>query len=460
MAVKRWIGNALPVAQVTTIAVTGTWATNDVAVLTINGKNVELTVGSDSAVADVAAALAAMVNGDSLESDESRNATGDAVGEFVFISATSNGGTLTLTGDQKGVPFTVAAGETTAGDGGLGTPVETIAADGPQHFDNADNWSPSGVPATDDEIVFDSGDGDLLFGLAQSSITPAAIRITADYQGRIGLPDVNQDDRRFPYREYRETFLKLGNAAAAKTTTVTVGEGDGPGSSRIRLDTGDGKTVLHVLGGGPREASDPPLLWRGTHAENEVNAIAGDLGIAARIGESAHVDQLRVGSGENASTGASVVCGEGVDLTDADVRVLGGRLEIASATTGGTIEVAGGELVVAEGAHADLSVDGGRVDYRSAETLTSVSVGGGRRVGFLSQRPESHGDELRAASRRSPARSASFGDVHQRHRPRPSVFERRLAGVGRALQSANRRDRLGKNRCIRSFDSAAFPRPP
>lgn len=378
MASRRWLGRAVALAHVVSFDVSGSWASGDAAVLTINGKDLTLTVGTTATTMQIAVDLAAMVNGDAANGDEVRSETGNNVGEFARITAAASAGAVTLTADDKGVPFEIAVSETTAGDGTLANLAVEAAATGPHHFDNPDNWSGDAAPADGDDIVFDSGVVDCLYGLDQSAVTPASIVITQGYSGRVGLPETNEDEPLAPYDEYRDQYLRLGNSGDAITTIINVGDGSGIGSGRIKLDTGDGQVVVNVFQSGQREdAAVPALLWKGTHSANILNVNRGDLGVAFFAGETAHVGTLRLGYLENQAADAAVLCGAGVDLDDAQIEISGGVLVVNSATGSGSIDMIDGELSILAGGHADLDIDGGTCYYRSTGTLTSVRIGGG-----------------------------------------------------------------------------------
>jgi hypothetical protein len=183
MATVRWIGNALPVQQVTTITIAGTWATGDIATVTMNGKDISITIGTDATTTAVALALQEAISGTDQTGtgDHTFSVTnGQTIPEFREVTATVASAVLTLTADTLvGKPFTVTTSETTAStDGVVGTPSTTTAATGPHHFDNADNWSTGSVPVDADDIWFDSGSVSCLYALSQSSVTPSSINIT------------------------------------------------------------------------------------------------------------------------------------------------------------------------------------------------------------------------------------------------------------------------------------------
>ncbi len=112
----RWTGNAQDVKQVSTIAVTGTWATGDTATLTINKKSLIVTIGAAVTTADVAAAIDAAVDATSatagLVGTESRNVGGQEIPEFAELDASASSSTLTLASATAGVPFTLTRSDT------------------------------------------------------------------------------------------------------------------------------------------------------------------------------------------------------------------------------------------------------------------------------------------------------------------------------------------------------------
>lgn len=141
MATKRFTGAALAEADTKTIAVSGTWGTNDTATLTINGRDLALTVGTDTTTTNIATALKEMINGDTQTGtgDHTFSETGDNVGEFAELSATSSAATVTVTASTKGIPITMTGTVSTASTGDM-TITTTNAGTGPADWSNADNW--------------------------------------------------------------------------------------------------------------------------------------------------------------------------------------------------------------------------------------------------------------------------------------------------------------------------------
>ena len=154
MATVRWTGNANAVAQISTITITGTWATSDTVTLTMNGKDITLTLGTDVTTSNVATALQEMLSG------TTQTGTGDhtfsvtdaqAIPEFREFTATVATNVVTLTGDTAGKPFTITSSESAASTTADAATATSTAATGPNHFDNADNWSTGSVPVDADD---------------------------------------------------------------------------------------------------------------------------------------------------------------------------------------------------------------------------------------------------------------------------------------------------------------------
>lgn len=378
MATPRWLGHALDVADVWSFGVIDTWAEGDTATVTINSKDLTVTVGSTDTPAQVALLIEAMINGAAFVENETRNETGDNLGEFSRITASASSASVTLTGDDKGTPFTPTVSQSTVGDGTLDALTNGTAATGKNHFDNADNWSTGSVPVDSDDVVVDEGDVSIKYGLDQNAVTLDSITITQGFEGEIGLPETNEDDTALTYREYRDQYWKTGNVADANPTTISIGEGDGAGSGRLKIDSNTGQVTINVRNSGQRAEPDKnAIIWKGTHVDNELNVSKGDFAAAFVDGETAHFATVRVGFLDNQDGDSIVFLGSGVDIANAAVSQTGGTLSIDSATGTGTILVNGGELTVLSGAHASIIVDSGTCFYQSTATLASTKTGDG-----------------------------------------------------------------------------------
>jgi len=334
MATRTWIANAVNVKQVTTVAVSGTWATNDTATITINGKDLTVTIGANTSTAQVATSIQEAFMGETLtdtsasSSPSIADSGGQSMPEFAEITATVDSSTVTFTSNTAGVPFTISVSETTAGSGALGSPTEATAATGKNHFDNADNWSGGSVPVDADDIVFDGNVSteSCLYGLSQSSVTPASITVMQSFTGDIGLPERRQSGTS-TYDEYRETYLTLGNSGDATNTAIQIGEGSGSGPRRLKLNTGSGQITMDVFNSGStKDAGLTAIQWKGTHASNSINIRKGSFGAALLPGESATLALTQ--------TGGTVVLGNG--CTVKTIEKTGGSLTALEVATSGS----------------------------------------------------------------------------------------------------------------------------
>lgn len=357
MATKRLTGAALPVAHVQTIAVADTWATADLANLTMNLKTLTLTVGSTATTAQIAADLVDMWNGAAVNGTETRNETGDNVPEFNEITATLSSSTLVMTHDTKGVPFVVTRSETTAGDGTLGAVGETTAANGPSFWNTAANYDNNIVPTTGDLIYIDSIDIPILYGLDGSAVTLASLTIGANVGSTfaIGLPKTNAN----AYPEYRSDYLSVG------ATLCNIS-----GGNRIKLNFGSVQNTTTIFGSGfSQELGVPAVLLKGTHASNSLEVISGEVGFAFYGGEAGTLAALKV-------SGGNVTVGDGATLTGCTATVGGGSVRIGSAIS--AITQSGGRVTVDGAATVTtLTMTGGTIVYNSSGTCTAATITNG-----------------------------------------------------------------------------------
>lgn len=380
MASPRWIGSAIAFEHISTFVVADTWATSDTLTATINGKDLILTVGSAATTADVAAAMSAAINATSKTNGvigtETRNIGGQEIAEFREITASVNSSTITITGDTKGKPVTITFVADTAGTGSIGAETVTQSPTGPNHFDNADNWSTGAVPVDGDSIWFDTGDVDCKYALSQGGVSPASINIMRGFTGTIGLPETNKDSTNFEYHEYREQYLILGNVGDAQTIEINVGEGVGSASGRVLLSTADAQTIVNVQSTGQSLDSNlgiPAFMWKGTHASNVVNVNRGDVGLGFFPDDTAVIATLNVGYIEAQESDSQVQVGEPVTLTT--VNISGGVTTTRTAITTATIN--GGILQHEDGTMTTLNVNEGTCYYKSDETCTTANVQAG-----------------------------------------------------------------------------------
>lgn len=369
MATPRWIGAALDVAQKDLVTIANTWATGDTLLVTINGRDLVLTVGTTATTAGVATALKEMWNGETFtDTTHSASETGDNVPEFAEATASVNGSVVTLTGNTKGKPFILTATEVTAG---TGTAVRSagIACTGKNWWDNVDNWDTGVLPADADTVYFDNSDVSVLYGLDQNAIDPAALYIAMTYTGDIGLPEINTDGE--AYHEYRNQYLIIG------PVILQIGAGAGNGSGRIKINSGSDPCAFQMLNSGASADEQPAVLWKGTNVGNTLVMRGGSLGIGVFGGEAATLATFTVHAG-------GLTLGASVTLSGA-LQINGGVLAINSLVDT-SLTVNGGSVVIDGTANVDLLViRGGTVVYNTSGTLGGATIVSGDGVLDFSQ---------------------------------------------------------------------------
>jgi hypothetical protein len=353
MAMVRFRGDAVPVAQETHVTPANV-GIGDAFYLTINGRSVSF-VATAATVAHVTAGLANAWNGTGLA-------------EFLEATAIDRGTHLELKADVAGRPFEVNASTTDGDAADTQTLAVTtvVSSAGPQHWDTASNWSTGTVPADGDDVVLENSSGELLYGLDQSAVTLASLTIQRSYSGKIGLPVNNPNG----YVEYRPSYLKIG------ATNVLVGTGIGPGSSRLKIDTGTAATSVSVSHTAAPESGGAgvAILWKGTHATNQLTVIKGTVGVALMAGESATLAQLRVGQADQPASDAVVLVGGGVTL--AAVQQVNGICTTRSGVT--SVQLHAGEFgLVGDAACTTLNVYGGALRCYSTGTIGTLELAGG-----------------------------------------------------------------------------------
>jgi hypothetical protein len=384
MAIVAWEGNAPAVKEVSTLTVTGTWATGDTGTLTCGSASVTFTVAATETIAAVVAGLVAAWNA-------------SAAPEIAEQDAGDNSPDITLTSETEGIPFIVTASEDTAGSGAIGVQVDTTPNSGPDAWDTAANWSTGVVPVNGDDVILENSAISILYGLAQSGVALASLTRHETFTGTLGLPRTNSNDTSNPYVEYRPTYL------AISVTAADLGLGGGSGSGRFNLDTGSNQTTLIIWNSGTRvEAGVPSILWKGTHVDNKWYVNKGDLGIAIFGGETANFDDAGMGFITTQATDATVTIGSGITHKSAGVITIGGgvfsclsdlenlilvkecaaNVTVAGTATPNAVTVYGGTYHWNHAGTVGFLIlsDGGEIDFRGdmrAKGCTSIRLFGG-----------------------------------------------------------------------------------
>lgn len=392
-ATKTFIGNAHDVRQISTITVGGTWLDTQTATMTINGKDIVVTLVGDEATTAVATGLknawmsATRLDGSGTP-DATSNVGGQEFGEFSEVTATASGSVVTLTANEAGVPFVVTVSETSAA--GTLTPATPQAADGKMFWNNADNWDTGTVPANDDVVRLIYPDLHIRYGLPNNSL-----EVTFDHyhsaNGEIGLPAINIANPAKPYKEYRQTHVRKDDAGTGTNIADRFGGGQaGTGSPLINIkqSTLKGSPIVYNTG--------QPLNSRpGTYAINlcytantstleilngsvdfgsQDGSTSAFLTVKQTGGNSRGITGLHTANSELHVSGGSMVVGGAGAITSIFSR--GGTLRLENQTgTITTLNVLGGIVeVISIGTISALFEDAGTFDARNA---TGFIVGDG-----------------------------------------------------------------------------------
>lgn len=382
MTIRYWLGAAVPIPEVQTITIALTWAAADKATVTINGKTLTLTVGTDSATTDVAAALAAMIAGQAAIDDETRSALGTSVGEFLKVTAVASASTVVLTGPANGQPIgTVTVGKTVAGDGTIVLAV-TTAGQGPYNFDTAANWTGAAVPVNADGIVFDhQAVSSCKFGLSQTDLELISVTISEGFRFGIGLPAVNTDNARYSHNEHLPTYLSLKTATAVSINA--------PRSTGIKLNTGSAASAIIVGATGQEmEPNASAAQLKCNHASSTLSVSGGSVGLGEDnvAGEVASVSvsgrsQVVIG---NAITVATINVYDGIVTANqaaaTTINCLGGSLRHNGSGTVATANVGPGTLIVGGGGtYTAVHMSSGQIDCSQdprAKVFTNFNIYG------------------------------------------------------------------------------------
>lgn len=381
MATVQATHGAAAVKQINTITVANTWATNDTATMTMNGKDLVVTIGADTSTTQVAAALRDAWNATSrLDSEGTTDATsnfgGQEFGEYSECTASIDPDSLSvvlITANKAGVPFTLTVTENTAGSG-TATGATSQAATGPWHWDNGDNWLGGVAPEDDATVVLKDCSGPNVgfkYGLPNGS-KEVTIQHWMSYTGEIGLPPINTSSPTKPFPEYRQQYVLLDDAGTGTTIAHTFGLGqDGTGSPMINLrhDTLKVAAIVHNTGT-PQISGRKALNLVCTTNTSTVNVVAGSVDLSSQYSGTAAVVTL-------SQTGGDVRCVGGLKAS-ATVSCGGGKLIVGGSTGIDTMTVNGGQVKL-EGQTGTITTlriqDGGSVHASSsALTFTSIAV--------------------------------------------------------------------------------------
>lgn len=372
---QTWIGNAHDVKQIDTITVAGTWAANDTVTLTINGKDIVVTIGSEVTTTQVASAIknawnaSARLDG-SGSPNASSNAGGQEFGEFSEAVATSSSSIVTITANTSGKPFTLAVTEATVGDG-TATEATSQAATGKHFWNNLDNWDTGAAPVNDDVLVFRDSNVSCKYGLPNGSLE-VTIQQYQTYTGELGLPRVNVDNQPKPYFEYRQRYVRLDDAGGGTDIAHRFGIGQGgTGSPLINLRHTAVKCSPVVYNTGTPLGNRPgtkALNICATVNTSTLNILNGSVDFSSQDSQTTAFVIVNQALGDSSGI-------DGLYTVGAVAQVSGGRMLIGGSGAIATIYARGGTLRLQNqtGTITTLQIHGpGVVEYESTATLATL----------------------------------------------------------------------------------------
>lgn len=364
MTTKRWVGGAAGVFDLWTVTLSGT-VVSQTYTMTINGKSITFTStasGPGSTVNDILTALVALWNATNpAPPQEFQELTAAGVGTVGSFTG------MTLTGDTVGKPSLISVA---TGGGATFSIANTTPATGPNHFNNAANWSTGTAPANGDNLVFDNGNVPCLYGIS-TSLTGTTVNVQPGYGATIGLPQVNVDATT-SYFEYRPTELTVaGGTAIINSSSLT----------RCNLAFGANLATVQVLQTGRRpNKSVPTVLISGGNGSSSLAITSGDVATAFYTGQTADFPTISTSFQTNALNDVTLYCGPGTTL--GTVNMNGGTLTTNNAVTTLNQGPSGGTLIVAAGAVTTLNINAGTCIYSSTGALGTATVSGNGLLDF------------------------------------------------------------------------------
>lgn len=369
MATKRWRGTATAVKQVSTITITAFDAATTYKV-TIGGVEITQvgTTDANTTATNLKNSLAASTHP-----------------YFDFITWTVATNVITGTADTAGVPFVFTASVS----GGTGTisQATTTASSGPNDWSTADNWDPSGVPASSDDVFIEDNAVNIMWGLDQNAVDLDELVIRQSYTGKIGLnakqfaTSSDGDTTNTSKPEYRQDYLKIGWA------TGHIGQSYGPsaaaGSQRLKLNNDKAAaavTTVHGTAAAASETNLPALRLLLNHANHDLYVRSAPGGVGVAVEKASETSTCGLVSVSDTGSSSRVSLGAGVTLTNYEQ--LGGANILQAATTVTGVTVKGGSLQL-EGDYTvtTMTVEAGTVldnhQKTAGNVITTLNANGG-----------------------------------------------------------------------------------
>jgi len=317
---------------------------------------------------------------------------------FSKITATPDLATATqliLTADVSGVPFTVVIEEYhTAAWHVVAAAASSVAATGPEFYDNILNWSLGAVPVATNDVYFEPGNVGCCWNLPAAGPAIDDFRFWAGFTGVFGLnPNAfatSADGRTTDStaREYRQTQW-----AGDIDDLVEIGLGEGSGSPRIRIEHTNNASALTDIRIYKTAATaldvggDAVWIHGGSGATTDV--LIGDC-VGGVFLDTISADDIKINATSDASRVTIPVGSAFVDLfvwggtvnvsggstTATTIKVYGGSVTLQDALSGQDLTLAGGKLKLVNQSIAidDFTITGGTLDLSAIVVATAITA--------------------------------------------------------------------------------------
>lgn len=212
----------------------------------------------------------------------------------------------------------------------------------------ASNWSPSGVPASGDNVYIPAGSGPIAGGTTLSTATLSGslgtVEIEAGYTGTIGSKDA--------YVVWTPTTFRFA----------------GTGTSYINIEAAAISPDIRATG--QSSSSDGAGLYLKGSAIATLSVVGTcSIGVAFFGGETSTVTTARV-----VGSNAKLIVGIGTTLTT--LQILNGTTTLKAACT--TLDVQGGTATtLGAGAITTVTIDAGTAYLNASGTITTLTQAGG-----------------------------------------------------------------------------------
>ena len=366
MATLTFTGAALAVSQVDTLTVGGTIEATDIFNITITSEfgtayTLAVVAGStdkDTVIATLVAAFNACTH---------PNFTGITAADTTSTLT----GTMTLTADVAGVPFTCTETTTETGGGAQDDQTfevaHTTASSGPKDWNCVENWSGGALPGggADEEVFIPAAAGDILYNLDQSAIANTLSRFIK-YAGPGKIGPENADGEAGVSLQIKATIIDINKSFGPSAPSV---------SGRVKINAGDVASTITVYNSGiSADTGKPAVRLLANSASTDIYVKKGSVGIATEPGETTTINDLYIDYVSSIAGDADVFVGSGVTL--GDVIKTGGDLVIESAAANitsdaGTVQTEGSNNI--SGA---LSINGGLAKLNSTGTIATLNTKG------------------------------------------------------------------------------------